>query len=103
MAIVGSSVTGKTAPETLKPTPVRLSALTVTAELPVEVRVTGSVTGVPTGSSPKFKDVVLRESTGLEVVPVPVRLTVAVLPVDELLETVMVPLAAPATVGTKLT
>ena len=36
-------------------------------------------------------------------VAVPLRLTVATLAVDELLETVIVPLAAPATVGTKLT
>ena len=104
MAIFGFRVTGNVAPETEKPTPVRLAALTVTGEVPVDVSVTGKLAAVPTGSSPKLKLVVLKLSTGLvELVPVPLRVTVNALPVDELLEMVIVPLAEPATVGSKLT
>ena len=100
----GFSVTGNVAPENVKPAPVRLAALTDTGEVPVEVRVKGSVIGVPTGSSPKFRVVELRERTGLAgLVPIPLRLTVIVLAVGELLAMVIVPLAAPATVGSKLT
>ena len=104
MAIVGSSVTGRAAPERVNPDPATLAAVTVTAEVPVDVRVIGKVTGVPTGSSPKVKVVVLKVSTGfVGLVPLPLRLTVVVLPVKELLETVVVPLADPATVGLKPT
>ena len=101
IAMVGFSVTGNVAPEKEKPVPVRLAALTVTGAVPVEVRVTGSETGVPTASSPKLIAAVLRVSVGL--VPVPLRFTVVVvLTVDEL-EMTIVPLAAPAAVGLKLT
>ena len=40
IAMVGFRVTGKVAPDIVNPEPVRLTALTVTGELPVEVRVT---------------------------------------------------------------
>ena len=84
--------------------PANPAALTVTGELPVEVRVTGNLTGVLSGSLPKLKLVVLNVSTGLVgLVPVPLRLILLVLPPDELLKIVMVPFAAPATVGSKLT
>lgn len=101
IAMVGFSVTGNVAPEKEKPVPVKLAALTVTGAVPVEVRVTGSVTGVPTASFPKLMVVVLRVRVGL--VPVPLKFTVVVvLPVDEL-EMTTVPVAAPAAVGLKLT
>jgi hypothetical protein len=70
----------------------------------VDVRVTDKVTGVLTGSLPKLKLVVLKVSIGLTgLVPVPLRLTMLVAPLEELLEIAMLPLAAPATVGSKLT
>ena len=100
----GLNVTGKVAPEYVKPVPARVTALTVTAEVPVEVSLTGRVAAVPIGSLPKLKVVVLRASIGfVALVPVPLRVTVLVLPVDELLEMVIVPLAAPVAVGSKLT
>ena len=84
--------------------PANPAALTVTGELPVEVRVTGNLMGVLSGSLPKLKLVVLNVSTGLVgLVPVPLKLILLVLPPDELLKIVMVPFAAPATVGSKLT
>jgi hypothetical protein len=91
------------APEKVKPMPDRVAVLTVTGEVPVEVSVIGRVTGTPTGASPKFKVVVLRERTGLvEFVPVPLRPTVAELSPAELLAMVMVPFADPVAVGLKL-
>jgi hypothetical protein len=84
--------------------PANPAALTVTGVLPVEVRVTGNLMGVLNGSLPKLKLVVLNVSTGLVgLVPVPLKLILLVLPPDELLKIVMVPFAAPATVGSKLT
>ena len=102
--MVGLSVTGNVAPEKVKAVPVKLAALTVTGEVPVEVSVTDRVAVVPTGSSPKFSAVVLTVSTGLEgLVPVPLRLTAIVAAAEELLEMVMVPLSVPVAVGSKLT
>lgn len=102
MAIVGLSVTGNVAPENVNPAPVRAAALTVTGEVPVEDSVTESVMGVLIGSSPKLKVVALKVSTGL-VVSVPLRGIVAVAPLEELLEMVIVPLADPAVVGLNVT
>lgn len=103
MAMPGFRVTGNVAPEKLNPAPAMLAALTVTGDAPVDVRVTDSVSAVPTGSLPKLTLLVLKVRTGFALSPVPLRLTVNVLPVDELLEMVIVPLAAPATVGSNLT
>lgn len=91
------------APENEKPVPVRLVELTVTAVLPVEVSDTDCVAAVPTGSSPNLRLVLLKVSTGLEETPVPERLTKEGLPLWVLLEMLIEPLAAPATVGSKLT
>jgi hypothetical protein len=44
--------------------PANPAALTVTAELPVEVRVTGNLMGVLRESLPKLKLVMLNMSTG---------------------------------------
>jgi hypothetical protein len=102
-AMAGPSVTGKAAPENVKPAPDRVAALTVTGEVPAEVSVTGRVTGIPTGTSPKFKVAGLRARTALgELVPIPVRPTVVVPSPDELLAMVIVPIAEPVTVGSKL-
>ena len=99
--MVGFSVTGNVAPVNVNPVPVIDAPLMVTGAVPDEVSVTGWLTVVPTGSSPKLTLLALSVNCG--VVPVPVRLTMAVLPLDELLEMVIAPLAAPATVGSKLT
>jgi hypothetical protein len=48
----GFNVTGKAAPDTVNPVPVTVAALTVTAEVPVEVKVTDFVTGVFTATLP---------------------------------------------------
>jgi len=103
MAIFGFRVTGNVAPEKLNPVPVMLAALMVTGDVPVEERVTGCVTDVPTGSLPKLRLLLLKVRTGFAFTPVPLRLTVDMLPVDELLEIVMVPASVPVAVGSKLT
>lgn len=102
-AMVGFRVTGNVAPEKLNPAPVILAALTVTGDVPVDVRVTDSVMVVPTGSLPKLRVLLLKARTGFALTPVPLRLMVNVLPVTALLEMASVPLAAPATMGAKLT
>ena len=102
-AMFGFRVIGNVAPEKLNPAPAMLAALTVTADVPVEVRETGSVSAVPTGSLPKLRLLLLKVRTGSELVPVPLRLTVFVLLIGEVLEMVIVPLAAPVTVGSKPT
>jgi hypothetical protein len=102
MAIFGFRVTGKVAPENVKPAPETAAPLTVTGELPVEVRVTGRLIVVLRGSSPKFKLLVLRLRTGF-VTPVPLRDMVVVFPLNESLEIVIVPATGPAAVGSKLT
>ena len=53
-------MTGKVAPVIVKPVPVIVAALTVTAVVPEEVSVTGSVVGVLIVTSPKLRLVVLR-------------------------------------------
>ena len=96
------------APEIEKPMPPTVNAVTVTGAVPDEFRVSDCVVVVFSITLPKASVPALRVNWG-EVwagvwaeVPLPLRLTIAVLLEDELLETVMVPLAAPATVGTKL-
>ncbi len=103
IAIVGFNVTGNVAPVNVKPAPVIDALLTVTGDDPVEVRVTDSVTGVPIGSFPKLRLLLLSERTGFDAAPVPLSVTVVVLPAEELLEMVIDPVAAPATVGSKAT
>jgi len=48
-------VTGKVTPETLKPVPVTVAALTVRAAVPEEVRVTVCAVGVLTATLPKLR------------------------------------------------
>ena len=104
MATVGLSVTGYVAPVTVKPAPVKLAALTVTGEVPEEVRVNACVVGLPTGTEPKPRLAELTVSCGVATaVPVPLRLTDVVAPVVELLDTTICPVKAPVTVGSKVT
>ena len=87
-----------------KPVPCSRTELTVNAEVPDEVRVSVFVEVVLTVMLPKASVVALSVSCGVgAAVPVPLRVTVLVLPDDELLLTVIVPLAAPVAAGSKLT
>ena len=52
---VGFRVTGKVAPDIVKPVPVNVAELMVTGAVPVEVNVTGSVEGVFTVTLPKAR------------------------------------------------
>ena len=79
------------APDTAKPAPLSVAELIVTGAVPVEVNVTGCVEALFTVTSPNVKLAVLIVSCELDgcgldtVVPVPLRLTTAVVLVDELL------------------
>jgi hypothetical protein len=81
----------------------------VTGAVPVEVNVTGCVEAVFTVTSPNVRLVALIVNCGLgdggldTVVPVPLKLTTAVLLVDELLWIVSWPDAAPAVAGSNCT
>ena len=99
------SVTGKVAPESVKPVPARAAALIVTGAVPDEVSVTGSVAVEFTATLPKDSAVVLKSNCAVVVatVPVPLSWTTVVPPVDELLLTVNCPDAPPAVVGLNFT
>jgi hypothetical protein len=62
---VGFRVRGKVAPETVKPAPVRVAALTVTGALPVEERVTVWIAAVFTAWLPKARLDALTLSVGV--------------------------------------
>src|SRR5258707_8151899 len=82
----GFKVTGKVAPDTVKPVPVNVAELMVTGAVPVEVSVTGCVDAVFSVTSLNIRLTALIVNCGLvTAVPVPLRLTTAVLLVDELL------------------
>ena len=84
----GFSVIGKVIPDIVKPVPVIVAALTVTAEVPVDVRVSGCVDGTLMVTFPNDKLVALMLRVGVPVavaVPVPLRLITAVPLVEELL------------------
>ncbi len=81
---VGFKVTGKVAPDIVKPVPVSVPELTVTGAVPVEVNVTGCVDDASTVTLPNVRLAALIVNCGLDAaVPVPLRLTTAVLLVDE--------------------
>ena len=84
--------------------PARAAELTVRAAVPDEVKVRVLVEAVFSVTDPKARVLALTVNCGVgAAVPVPVKLILLVLPPDELLKIVMVPFAAPATVGSKLT
>ncbi len=101
IACFGLRVTGKVAPLTLNPVPLMVAELTVTAPVPVEVSVTPNVAFEPVLTSPKLKLVGLTVKVEVDAVavPVPLRETPIVACPDALLDTVIVPVAAPALVG----
>ena len=83
----------------LKPVPLIEAEFTVTAEVPVEVRVTEPVAAVLVATLPKARVVALTLSCGLAAAPKPLRDTTVELPVVELLPMVSVPVADPDAVG----
>ena len=103
-------MTGNVAPDIVKPVPVSAAELIVTGAIPAEVRVTGCVDAVFTDTLPNVRLAVLSVNCGLASavpvplsVPVPFRLTTAVLLVDELLWIVSWPEAAPVVAGSNCT
>ena len=97
-------MTGKLAPESVKPAPVIVAALIVTGAVPVEVKVTDCVDDEFTVTSPNVRPAALIVNCGLRTtVPFPLRLTTAVLFVAELLAMVNCPVAVPAAVGANWT
>jgi hypothetical protein len=95
----GLSVTGKVAPDTLKPVPLTVAALMVTGAVPLDVSVTGCVTGTLSGVLPKFTAAGVTVNCGtVVVVPSPPSETVPG-PEVSLLVTVSVPASGPAVVG----
>ena len=114
-AVVGAKVTGttrvwptarvlgKVVAAIENPDPVTASDLIVTAAVPDEVRVTESDLDVPSVMLPNGRLVALRINCGVAAVPVPVRATVEVGFVVDVLTTVSLPVTAPAVVGAKVT
>ncbi len=97
-------MTGNVAPGIVKPVPVSAAELIVTGAVPVEVNVTGWVDGVSTVTLPNVRLAVLIVNCGFGIgVPVPLRLTSAVLLVDELLWIVSCPVSSPVAVGSNFT
>lgn len=63
-AKVGFKVTGKVAPDMVKPVPVKVAELIVTGAVPVDVSITGSVDAVFTVTVPKATLAVLMVNPG---------------------------------------
>jgi hypothetical protein len=76
---------------------------TVTCVVPDEVSVNVSVVAVFTATLPKLRLAALTVNCGFAAVPVPLKVTTAVLPVLELLLIVSCPVKAPAVVGLNCT
>ena len=96
----GSKVTGKLPPTIVNPAPVIAAEFTVTADVPVEVKVSDCVVAVFTVTLPKLKPAALTTNCGLKAaILVPFRLTTVVAPAEELLLIEICPVAVPLTVG----
>jgi hypothetical protein len=92
------------APDIVKPVPAGAAELMVTGAVPVDVNVTGCVDAVSTVTLPNVRLPALTVNCGFDVaVPVPLRLTTAVLLVDESLWIVNCPVTAPVEVGSNRT
>ena len=88
----------------VKPAPAMVAELTVTGDVPDDVSVRDCVVAVFTVTLPKLKVAALTVNCGLgAAVLVPLRDTRLVLPLDELLSIVILPLADPVTVGRNCT
>jgi hypothetical protein len=103
---VGFKVIGKVPPDIVKPVPLSVPELMVTGAVPLELSVTGNVVGVFSVTLPNARLAGLMVNCGFGTtvaVPVPLRLTTAVLLVDESLWIVNCPEAAPVVVGSNCT
>ena len=81
-----------------------VAEFTVTGDVPVDVRVSGNVVAVFAVTLPKLRLVALTANCGfVAAVPVPLRDTVVVLPLAELLLIVRLPDADPVAVGANFT
>ena len=95
----GLSVTGKLAPERVKPERESDADCTVTAFVPVEVSVTVFVDAVLSVTFPKARLVGLTVRAAVDATPVPLRLTVDVAAAVAVLARFRSPDTAPAAVG----
>jgi hypothetical protein len=96
----GFSVTGRLPLTIVKPAPEIAAEFTVTGDVPVDVNVNDFVAEEFTVTLPKLNEVALNESCGVvAAAPVPLRDTVVVLPLAELLLIVRLPVADPVAVG----
>jgi hypothetical protein len=103
-ATPGFKVTGNVAPDRVKFVPETATELTVTGEVPAELSFTDSVSDWESGTLPKARLVVLTVSLALDVAaPVPLRLTLVVGALAELVLIVKVPLSGTAAGGVNLT
>jgi hypothetical protein len=101
---VGLKVTGKLWATMVNPAPVIVAPFTVKAEVPLDVKVMDAVAAEFVATLPKLRLAALTVNWGVAaIVPVPLRATTAVLPVDELLLTVICPDFAPVVVGSNCT
>jgi hypothetical protein len=88
----------------VKPVPVIVAEFTVTAEVPDDVSVNDCVAVVFTVTLPKLRLFELTVNCGFEAaVPVPLKATTVVLPVDELLVIVSCPVTLPVAIGANCT
>jgi hypothetical protein len=95
---------GKVTPTMVNPVPVIPAALTVTADVPVELKVSVFVVAMFTVTLPKLRLAALTPRIGfVAATPVPLSVTTAELPVLELLLSVSCPIAAPVAVGLNCT
>jgi hypothetical protein len=103
-ACAGFSVAGRLPPTMENPAPEIVAELTVTGELPDELKVTASVVGVFTVTLPKFRLAALNVSCGFAAaIPEPVRDTCAVPFVADVLPIVICPIDDPAVAGSNCT
>jgi hypothetical protein len=87
----------------VKPAPVITAEFTVTGDVPVDVSVNDFVAEEFTVTLPKLSEVALNDNCGVAAAPVPLRDTVVVLPLAELLLIVRLPAADPVVVGANFT
>jgi hypothetical protein len=87
----------------VKPVPVKLTALTVSAEVPLDVKVTDCVEGVPTATLPKATVLELTVRPAVAKIPLPLNWMVADGVTSELLVITNDPVADPALDGPKWT
>jgi hypothetical protein len=101
----GFNVAGRLAPTREKPVPETDAELTVTAAVPDDESVNDCTPEAFTATLPKLNVLALKVSCGVVVaaVPVPLNDTVFVLPVDELLRIVRLPVSDPLAVGANCT